>query len=114
MGLVPTKQTIIGRYINGRNSADDFLQLANNHGGSVFGWIDANGNLQGSLLQGLQSTPGGVNTSVQFNNSGVFGGDSQFTWDSVNKTLTVSNSGASNQPNSLNVGTPFASLSAYA
>lgn len=37
-------------------------------------------------------TPGGVNTDVQFNSSGSFGGDANFTWDNtVNKRLAVAN-----------------------
>ena len=35
-------------------------------------------------------TPGGNNRDVQFNNSGVFGGESQFTYDSSTNTLGVS------------------------
>lgn len=31
--------------------------------------------------------PGGANTNVQFNDSGVFGGESTFAWDKVNKAL---------------------------
>jgi hypothetical protein len=49
MGINPTQKAVIGTYINGRNSEDDFLQLATNDGGKIFGWIDAQGILQGSL-----------------------------------------------------------------
>jgi hypothetical protein len=56
VGTSATKEAIIGQYINGRNATDDFLQLADNHGGTVFGWIDADGHLQGSLLFGTTST----------------------------------------------------------
>jgi hypothetical protein len=52
MALFPTKESVIGKFVNGRNAQDDFLQLADNHGGTVFGWIDAAGHLQGSLLFG--------------------------------------------------------------
>lgn len=52
MGLVPTQRAVIGKFINGRNATDDFLQLADNHGGTVFGWIDADGIRQGSLAGG--------------------------------------------------------------
>jgi hypothetical protein len=47
MGSTPTKTAIIGTYINGRNSTNDFLQLAVDNGGNVFAWIDANGVLWG-------------------------------------------------------------------
>ena len=50
---------------------------------------------------GGSGTPGGATTQVQFNNSGSFGGDSTFTFDSATNTLTVQNltvtgSGATN------------------
>jgi len=51
-------------------------------------------------------TPGGADTQVQFNNSGAFGGDSAFTYNSGTDTLTVTNIEASSiaPPSSL-VGT---------
>ena len=85
MGLIPTKESIIGQFINGRNAQDDFLQLADNHGGTVFGWIDSDGHLQGSLLPSA-GTPGGSNTDVQINDNGSFYGDGNFTY---NKTTQV-------------------------
>jgi hypothetical protein len=120
MSGTPTVKSIIGTYINGRNSTDDFLQLATNHGGTVFGWIDSDGKLQGTLansvvasLNGLTGaitlaaganititpsgntltiastggTPGGSNTDVQINDSGVFYGDGNFTYNK--NTLVV-------------------------
>jgi|SRR5665213_597590 len=122
----PTKEAIIGTFINGRNAQDDFLQLASNRGGTVFAWIDYLGNLQGTfantgvtslnsltgavtlaagtnvtlvpsgntLTINSTSAPGGSNTDVQFNNSGVFGGDPTFTWDNVGKVLSFINSAA--------------------
>lgn len=109
MGTQPTKEAIIGTYINGRNAQDDFLQLATNHGGTVFGWIDSNGHLQGSLLVGTGGggTPSGSDTDIQFNNNGVFGGNSGFTFvyaDAVAPVLTplgtvnISASGNDNNP----------------
>lgn len=124
MGLVPTaKPPVIGQFANGRNATDDFLQLASSKGGTVFGWIDSDGKLQGTLatsgvmsINGLTGTvtlaagtnvtltpsgntltinatqaPGGANTNVQFNNSGTFGGDSGFTYDSIGKVVTLNN-----------------------
>ncbi len=82
MGLTPTKEAIIGQFINGRNANDDFLQLATNNGGVIFGWIDSAGHLQGSFLQGLPlPVPGGADTNVQINSAGVFYGDSGFTYN---------------------------------
>lgn len=40
-------------------------------------------------LSSITSTPGGANTQVQFNNSGAFGGDSNFDWDNTNKRLGI-------------------------
>jgi hypothetical protein len=37
----------------------------------------------------VATTPGGVNTNVQFNDGGVFGGDQDFIWDKITKSLTV-------------------------
>lgn len=75
----PTKEAIIGTFINGRNAQDDFLQLANNHGGTVFAWIDYQGKLQGTFA--TSSVPAGSNTQIQFNNNGVFGADSSLTFN---------------------------------
>ncbi len=41
-----------------------------------------------STIPGVTS-PGGVDTSIQFNNGGVFGGDSNFLWDSTLKTMVL-------------------------
>ena len=51
-------------------------------------------------------TPGGADTQVQFNNSGAFGGDSAFTYNSGTDTLSVTNIEASSiaPPSSL-IGT---------
>lgn len=48
--------------------------------------IDAGGNLVDSGSVPSTGTPGGSNTQVQFNNSGGFGGISQFTSDGTNVT----------------------------
>jgi hypothetical protein len=40
-------------------------------------------------------TPAGLNGEVQFNNAGVFGADSNFVWDNVNKRLGIGASPAS-------------------
>ena len=46
------------------------------------GWITAGGGV---------GAPGGLDTAVQFNNGGLFGGDAtSFAWDNTNKQLTVS------------------------
>lgn len=85
MGLVPTPKSIIGQYINGRNAQDDFLQLANNHGGTVFGWIDADGHLQGSLLFGL----GGVTSFNSLTGAIVLAAGTGISLTPVGNTITI-------------------------
>lgn len=94
MSLIPTKESVIGQYINGRNAAFDFLQLADNHGGTVFGWIDALGHLQGSLKEGLGT--GNIIGTIAANQVAVgtgadtIGGSSALTFAS--NTLTIGDS----------------------
>lgn len=52
--------------------------------------IDSNPNGTKTINStGGGGSPGGSNTQVQFNNSGVFGGVADFTWDSGTKTLSI-------------------------
>jgi len=51
---------------------------------------DANGNVT-YYNAGGNGSPGGVTTSVQFNNSGAFAGNSAFTYDEANSLLSVGN-----------------------
>ncbi len=88
MGNTPTEQSVIGQFINGRNAQDDFLQLADNHGGTVFAWIDSAGVFHGTFTTGFAAA--GSSGQLQFNNAGVFGADSNLTWDNTNKILDVS------------------------
>jgi hypothetical protein len=54
--------------------------------------VDFKGRVTSISNGSVASSPGGVHTSVQFNNSGTFGGSSDFTWNagtlSVNNTIT--------------------------
>lgn len=54
---------------------------------------NGSGTLSWSTVGG---TPGGSNTYVQYNNSGVFGGTAGFTYDSTNLILTAQNIVTSN------------------
>lgn len=47
----------------------------------------------GSTLTGITATASGAgpNTSLQFNNDGIFDGDANLTWDSANSTLNTVN-----------------------
>lgn len=61
---------------------------------------DGTGNLTWSAGTGGggNGSPGGANTQIQFNDAGVFGGDSGFTYDKSTNTLTVENITAGNSP----------------
>lgn len=41
------------------------------------------------LFSGGSGTPGGVDTNVQYNDGGVFGGDNGLRWDKINGILTL-------------------------
>lgn len=43
-----------------------------------------------SVVAAAVGTPGGSNTQVQYNNSGSFAGDANFTWNSTSSVLSVS------------------------
>lgn len=71
-----------------------------NISGGVNGYFlqtDGNGNLGWSAGGNAgNGSPGGVNTQVQFNDAGVFGGDSGFTYNKNTNTLTIDNLVSSN------------------
>jgi hypothetical protein len=52
-------------------------------------------------------TPGGANTNIQYNNSGSFGGTSNFTWDNTNHIMRVLDGTGGNVAVGMNGGTPF-------
>jgi hypothetical protein len=45
----------------------------------------------GTSSSGGGGTPGGSNTQVQFNNSGAFGGDPDYTYDATNNIISLGN-----------------------
>src|ERR1700675_3109897 len=96
MSLIPTKEAVIGQFINGRNAAFDFLQLATNHGGTVFGWIDSDGHLQGSLKEGLGTGTilGTIATNQVAVGTGVdtIGGSGALTFNPLFNLLTIGDS----------------------
>tara|TARA_Y100000389_G_scaffold173407_1_gene182564 strand:+ start:6237 stop:7442 length:1206 start_codon:yes stop_codon:yes gene_type:complete len=77
------------------SSVDTHLNQSNPTSGYVLSW---NGSDYAWVAQsgGGGGTPGGSTTQVQFNNSGAFGGDSDFTYNSTTNTLTVPNITATN------------------
>lgn len=48
---------------------------------------------------GGNGSPGGANTQIQFNNAGVFGGDSGFTYDNITNTMEVINFNTTGEAN---------------
>jgi hypothetical protein len=54
-------------------------QVLSTNGSATLSWATAGGG----------GTPGGSTTQVQFNDAGVFGGDSDFTWDKTDNVLNV-------------------------
>lgn len=68
-----------------------------NIGGGTNGYVlqtDGTGNLSWTAQTGNgggNGSPGGANTQIQFNDSGVFGGDSGFTYNKNTNTLNVDN-----------------------
>jgi len=53
--------------------------------------VDAKGRITAASNVAIAAggTPGGSNTQVQYNDSGVFGGDAGLVWDKTNKVLTI-------------------------
>ena len=56
-------------------------------GSNTFLKNDGTGNL--SWAAGTTNNPGGSDTNIQYNNSGVFAGSSNFTWNNTTPRLTV-------------------------
>jgi len=46
-----------------------------------------------TLSSSASATPGGANTQVQFNDTGVIAGDADLTWDKTNNVLAISSGG---------------------
>ena len=57
---------------------------------------DGAGNLSWAAQTGGNGTPGGTNTQVQFNSNGAFGGSANFTFNTTNNTLNLTNANISN------------------
>lgn len=57
-------------------NAGDVLQT---NGSGILDWVAQN-----------STNPGGIDTSIQYNTSGGFGGDSNFTWDPDNHRMLIS------------------------
>lgn len=53
---------------------------------------DGNGNLTWANIQSEIANAGGLNTYVQFNNNGLFGGSANFTFDNSTNTLSIQGS----------------------
>jgi hypothetical protein len=62
-------------------------ELAINYADGIL-YYKTSSNTLGSILT---ATPGGLDTEVQFNDGGSFGGDSGFTYNKTTETITVTN-----------------------
>jgi hypothetical protein len=69
---------------------------------------DGTGNLTWAEVDGVD--PAGSNTSIQFNDNGVFGGDLFFTYDSSTQTLSVPNLNAGNITGNVSGNANYASF----
>ena len=65
-------------------------ELALNFADGILFYKTSTGTL-GTISSGGSGTPGGLDTEVQFNDSGSFGGNSFFTFDKTTGTVNVSN-----------------------
>jgi hypothetical protein len=63
------------------------IDIASASTGRLLSSIDSFGNVE--WIDPVVTSPGGSNTSIQYNNSGTFGGSSDLIWDSVNSTLAT-------------------------
>jgi hypothetical protein len=84
-----------GTALNLGNVSDVLLSGGEN---GYFLQTDGSGNLTwspGNGGNGGNGNPGGANSQVQFNDAGVFGGDSGFTYNKITDTLAVNNLSAS-------------------
>lgn len=46
------------------------------------------------ICGGVATAPGGANTNIQYNDSNIFGGDANFTWDKTTQIFSVLGSGS--------------------
>jgi hypothetical protein len=91
-GTMVTTNITVGEIIGNANLLTISTPIETSYG------IDAVGNVitsayflgDGGLLSNLPgATPGGANTQIQFNDNGVFGGESSFIFDKGNAALTI-------------------------
>ncbi len=94
MSNVPTNAAF--KKITANNITDDYVQLIRGSDKTVLLWIDAFGNIQGQWAIGIAAAiaaattpPGGSNPSVQYNDGGRFGGDSNLIWVKGTQIFTV-------------------------
>ena len=81
-------------------------QLLSTDGQGNLSWVNGGGG-------GGGGTPVGPNTAIQYNNGGVFGGSSRFTWNNSSSTMSVAGNLIAN---SLSIGSgiyQFATTSVY-
>ena len=91
---------ITGQTAEATVAADDLILISDTSAAGVLRKMT-----RANFIAGVSGTPGGANTNIQFNNSGAFGGDADFTTDgagvveigaATGGTLTMNN--ANNVP----------------
>ena len=92
----------------------DYIHILGGFNGQVLG-TDGQGNLSwvNGGGGGGGGTPVGPNTAIQYNNGGIFGGTSRFTWNNTSSTMSVAGNLIAN---SLTVGSgiyQFSTTSVY-
>lgn len=73
------------------------------YGKLLMGWTDGKYILVSTSSLGIQSNPGGSDTQIQFNDGGVFGGDSGFTWNKTTNKINLGTSEIYDDTNFLNL-----------
>jgi hypothetical protein len=106
---ITTLGTLTGLSVAGNSNFASTVNLGSATNVKIFGGLngfvlttDGTGNLNWQAGGGGgNGSPGGGNTQVQFNNSGVFGGSAFFTFDNITNTVQV---GSKLIANSMQVG----------
>lgn len=106
---ITTLGTLTGLSVAGNSNFASTVDLGSVNNVKIYGGLngfvlttDGSGNLNWQAAgSGGNGTPGGGNTQIQFNNSGVFGGSPFFTFDNITNTVQV---GSKLIANSMQVG----------
>jgi Collagen triple helix repeat (20 copies) len=92
----------INLYYTNERVDDRAAALIQNGTGITWTYDDTAGTLTPTVTVAA-SPPGGVNTQVQYNNSGAFGGSANLVWNNTTSVLTLTGQLAINQGNALSI-----------